>query len=104
MNATVENLQNLGAGPRTVSALRALTDGTASLAPSPPPAAKPAPVVVSAPGPNEFKRILDDIRENALNYTQSLPNFLCTQVTRRYVDPSGKEDWLQQDVIQEHLS
>jgi hypothetical protein len=103
-DATVENLQNLGAGPRTVAALRALTDSTASLAPPPPPAAKPAPIVVSAPGSAEFKRILDDIRENALNYTQSLPNFLCTQVTRRYVDTSGKENWIQEDVIQEHLS
>src|SRR5215475_12461692 len=40
-DATVENLQTLGAGPRTVSALRALTDATASLAPPPPAAAKP---------------------------------------------------------------
>ena len=103
-DATVENLQNLGAGPRTVAALRSLTDTTASLAPPPPPAAKPAPIVVSAPGSEELKRILSDVRENALNYTQSLPNFLCTQVTRRYVDPSGKENWIQEDVIQEHLS
>ncbi|HLH42299.1 MAG TPA: hypothetical protein VKV74_04880 [Bryobacteraceae bacterium] len=103
-DATVESLQNLGAGPRTVAALRALTDTTASLAPPPPPAGKPAPIVVSAPGPEEFRRILDEVREKALNYTQSLPNFLCTQVTRRYVDPSGKENWIQEDVIQEHLS
>jgi hypothetical protein len=60
--------------------------------------------VISSPGATEFKQILDTVRDNALNYTKSLPNFLCTQVTRRYVDPSGKENWIQQDVIQEHLS
>jgi hypothetical protein len=42
-DATVENLQNLGAGPRTVSALRALTDATASLAAPPPPISAKAP-------------------------------------------------------------
>jgi hypothetical protein len=60
--------------------------------------------VVSAPLPEEFKRILSDVRENALNYTKSLPNFLCTQVTRRFVDPSLKENWVPQDTIQEHLA
>jgi hypothetical protein len=105
-DATVEQLQNLGAGPRTVSALRALTDTTASLPPPPPPAAaaKAPAVVVSAPLKDEFDRILSEVRENALNYTKSLPNFLCTQVTRRFVDASGKESWIPQDTIQEHLA
>jgi hypothetical protein len=105
-DATVEQLQNLGAGPRTVSALRTLTDSTASLpAPPPPAAAAKAPaVVVSAPLRDEFERILSEVRENALNYTKSLPNFLCNQVTRRFVDPSGKESWIPQDTIQEHLA
>jgi hypothetical protein len=103
-DATVQQLQKLGAGPRTVSALRTLTDTTASLPPPPVPAAKAPAVVVSPPGPEEFRRILSTIRENALNYTKSLPNFLCTQVTRRFVDPSGKENWIAQDTIQEHLA
>jgi hypothetical protein len=105
-DATVEQLRNLGAGPRTVSALRTLTDTTASLPPPPPPAAaaKAPAVVVSPPGPEEFQRILSEVRENALNYTKSLPNFLCTQVTRRFVDPSLKENWVPQDTIQEHLA
>jgi hypothetical protein len=29
---------------------------------------------------------------------------LCTQVTRRFVDPSLKENWVLQDTIQEHLA
>jgi len=105
-DATVEQLQNAGAGPRTVAALRALTDSTANLTPpAPTPApAKAAPIVVPPPSPADEKRFLAEITENALTYTKSLPNFLCTQVTRRYVDATGKESWIQQDVIQEHLS
>lgn len=105
-DATVERLQELGAGPRTVAALRALTDSTAKLTlPPPPPAAegKPAPVV-TPPSAAEVKRILAEVTTNALNYTKSLPNFLCTQVTRRFVDSTGGESWVQQDIIQEHLS
>jgi hypothetical protein len=103
-DATVEELQNAGAGPRTVAALKALTDATASLPPPAPPSAKPAPIVVPPPSPADQKRFLAEVTENALTYTKSLPNFLCTQVTRRYVDATGKESWIQQDVIQEHLS
>jgi len=105
-DATVEQLQNAGAGPRTVAALRALTDSTANLTPpAPTPApAQAAPIVVPPPSPADEKRFLAENTENALTYTKSLPNFLCTQVTRRYVDATGKESWIQQDVIQEHLS
>src|SRR6516164_2478879 len=38
-DATVEALQNAGAGPKTVAALRTLTDSTANLAPAAPPPA-----------------------------------------------------------------
>jgi hypothetical protein len=103
-DATVEALQNAGAGPKTVAALRTLTDSTANLAPAAPPPAKPAPVVVPPPSQAEQKRMLDEMTEHAINYTKSMPNFLCTQVTRRYVDATGHESWAQQDVIQEHLS
>ncbi len=103
-DATVEQLQQEGAGPKTVAALRALTDATANLPPAPPPQAKPAPVVIPAPSPAEQSRILDEVKEHALNYTKTLPDFICTQVTRRYVDSTGSGRWAQQDTIQEHLS
>src|SRR5437764_11389088 len=38
---TIEELQGMGAGPKTVAALHDLRDGTAGLAPPPPPAPKP---------------------------------------------------------------
>jgi hypothetical protein len=70
----------------------------------------PPPPVVAAPQippPNSQEQldILDLIKANALNYSNNLPNFLCTQVTHRNVDPTGTGDhWRQVDTIQEQLS
>src|SRR5665213_178034 len=100
---TVEDLQGMGAGPQTLAALRGLIAASASLpvevAPPPPP-----PVVIPPPSPAELKEILAEITEKALDYTKSLPNFICAQVTTRSFDPSGTESWHQEDKIQEQLS
>ena len=101
---TVEDLQGMGAGPQTLAALRELITASASLpvgvqAPAPPPQ-----VVIPPPGPEELKTILAEITQKALDYTKSLPNFICAQVTTRSFDPSGTESWHQADKIQEQLS
>jgi hypothetical protein len=101
---TVEQLEGMGAGPRTVAALRQLESASASLAPPPPPAPKAPVVLLPAPDPLEQKRVLADVTESALSYVQSLPNFICVQVTRRHVDPSGTQTWKSDGVIQEQLS
>src|SRR5579871_5556018 len=101
---TVEDLQGLGAGPRTVAALREMSQTSASLPPPPPPAPKPTVVMIPIPDSVEQKRILAEIIENAINYSKNLPNFICTQVTRRNIDPSGLENWRLMDTIQEQLS
>lgn len=100
----IEELQGLGAGPRTVAALNALRDASASLPAAPPPA--PKPVYAGPPPPDsiEQKRVLSEVTEYAINYTSRMPDFICTQVTRRYVDPSGMEFWQRQDVITERLT
>jgi len=101
---TVEDLQGLGAGPQTLAALRELIAASVSqpiAAPIAPPA--PAPVI-PPPSPSELKAILAEITERALDYSKSLPNFICAQVTTRSFDPSGTESWHQQDKIQEQLS
>jgi hypothetical protein len=87
---TVETLQGMGAGPKTVTALRAMVDATASLPEAAPPA--PPPVYVPPPPPDRIEqgKILDEVREYVMNYTKNLPNFICLQVTRRDVDTSGK--------------
>jgi hypothetical protein len=101
---TVETLQGMGAGPSTVAALRSLVTESSSLPPPPPPA--PKLVVVGPPAPDsiEQKKILAEITESALNYTKSLPNFICMQVTRRYADISGLENYRLVDTIAEKLS
>jgi hypothetical protein len=101
---TVENLQGLGAGPRTVAALKELTDATAKLAAAPPAAPVSSPAVIPAPSSGELKRILAELTEYARNYTKTLPNFICTQVTRKHVDPTGTESWISDGTVQEHLS
>lgn len=101
---TIEELQGEGAGPKTVEALHELRDATKDLPSPPPPALKPAPVVIPPPSPEEQRKIIEQAREYALSYTKRLPDFICTQVTRRYVDPSGLEFWRQEDVITVRLT
>ena len=83
----VEDLQGQGAGPKTVAELNRLSEASASLTAAPPP---PPPKKVSDGGPppsyEEQQKVLKEVREYALNYSQSLPNFICLEVTRRYID------------------
>lgn len=82
---TVEEIEGrVQLGPKTIAALKSLETRTASLAVGSglQPAAKPQPI--PPPSAEEQAAILNDIREYALNYSKSLPDFICTQVTRRY--------------------
>jgi len=101
---TVEKLQGLGAGPRTVAALRVLSSASVGLAAPPPPVPVAAPVTIPPPSAAEQQRILAEVTRNALDYTKSLPNFITTQITRRSVDPTSTERWQLEDTIQEQLS
>lgn len=101
---TVEALQSLGAGRLTVAALRTLMTESASLSAAPVPveAAKPAVVPMATPDPAQQKEILAAVTENALNYSNSLPNFICLQVTRRYLEETGGDRLI--DKVAERLS
>lgn len=101
--ATVQEIQRLGAGPKTVAALQKLSEASASL-PTAAPAPVSAPAVIPPPPPAELKAILNEIQQNALNYTKSLPNYICSQYTKRHVDPTGTESWRLADTILEQLS
>jgi hypothetical protein len=96
----IEDLQAAGAGPRTVEALRALAAASRELPapPAPPPPREP-PKPIPPPDEAEQKRVLQDAREYALDYVKHLPNFICTQVTRRYVDESGLEFYGLMDTV-----
>ena len=101
---TIEDMQSLEIGPRTLEALHALSEQSKSLA-SPkarPPEVKPIPI--PPPSSEEQARIIQEVREGALNYSKSLPDFICTQVTRRYFDPSGLEYWQLGDTLTIRLS
>jgi hypothetical protein len=101
---TVEDLQGAGAGRQTMAALREQITATAGLSDAPPP--EPPPVVATIPPPSaaDQKKTLEEVRQNALDYTKNLPNFICTQVTKRSVDTSGTGSFRPTDRIQEQLS
>jgi hypothetical protein len=101
---TVEELQGDGAGPKTVAALNELAAGSASLPKPQPKAPKPLPPPIPPPPPEEQQEVISEVREYAANYSKSLPDFICTQVMRRYVDPSGMEFWRLQDTSTTHLT
>jgi len=98
---TTEELQNLGAGPKTVAALHTLRDSSEKLPDPPPPPPKPAAsAAAQAPPPDsvEQARILSEARDYALNYTKELPNFLCLESVKRSIDKDlkdepGNESW-----------
>jgi len=101
----IEELQGQGLGPKAVQALRDLSATSGSLPMARPPAPAPVPAEIPPPSVDEQKRVLGAATEHALTYLKSLPDFICTQVTRRYVDFTGRESWGQaQDTILERLS
>jgi len=67
--------------------------GPRDLAANPEIAVGPAAELPSVPPNAEQERLLEQARSSALQYTEHLPNFMCTQVTSRLVDDSGKEQW-----------
>ena len=102
---TIEDLQSLGAGPKTVAILRELGDASTSLPVAAPPLPKPVYVPPPPPSSIEQEKIIDEARDYALNYTKQLPNFICVQVTRRDYDPTGSgNNWYHSDTITARLS
>lgn len=101
---TVEELQGAGIGPKTLDALRKLVTTTATLPDPPPPEPPTAAATIPPPSSIEQKQILAQITQKALDYNKTLPNFICTQVTRRHADPTGQENWRMLDTVQERLS
>jgi hypothetical protein len=85
---TIEDLQGqFGLGPKTLEALRGLRDHSQTLA-----GAKmviePKPTPIPPPSSEEQAEIISEARDYALNFSKTLPDFICTQVTRRYGAPA----------------
>lgn len=111
-DVAIEKLLAGGIGPKTLNALRVLRDQSQSLS-----TAKPVvtPKVELPPAPNAVEQaaIMEEVREYALNYSKSLPNFLSTQVVRRfqagapgsrYNARSSEPSWVQVDLLTLRLS
>lgn len=52
---------------------------------------------------DEALLLFQDAGKRAVDYTDSLPNFMCLEITNRSVDPSGTGRWKAQDNIVEML-
>jgi hypothetical protein len=92
---TIETLESEGAGPETVGQLLLLRDRSAAL----PRPATPAIAEPPAPSPAEQVQIWNAAHENALSYTASLPDFICSEVVRRYTDPNARGAWRLADTL-----
>ena len=112
-DVTIEKLLASGIGPKTLNALRILRDQSESLATAKPVAAAPKVELPPAPNAVEQAAIIEEVREYALNYSKSLPNFLSTQVVRRYQagapgsrynTRSSEPSWVQVDLLTLRLS
>jgi hypothetical protein len=110
----IEEMQGSGIGPKTLQALEALRDRTKDLMAAKPIAPQAPPAPIPPPSAEEQAAIITDVREYALNYSKNLPDFICTQVTRRYAAPMpgtrwggssmSEPRWQAQDVLQIRLS
>jgi hypothetical protein len=97
---TVETLQSEGAGPETVAQLLLLRDRSSGM-PRPATPAIPEP---PAPSRAEQVAIWDSAHDNALSYTENLPDFICSEVVRRYLDANNKGSWKLDDTLALKLS
>lgn len=103
----VEELQGEGLGPKASDALRVFIPLTANFpTPARDPAMAPVPAAPPMPPPSaqDQARVIEEARELALNYTKRLPDFICLQVTKRYIDPSGLEQYVVSDTVATRLS
>ena len=110
----IEELQSQGIGAKTLQALQALRDRTKDLMAAKPIVPQAPPTPIPPPSSEEQAAIISDVREYALNYSNNLPDFICTQVTRRYAAPMpgtrwggsslSEPSWQAQDVLQIRLS
>jgi hypothetical protein len=83
---TVEELQALGVGPKTLAALRRLAEESQGLAAAAP-VVEVKTVLKPPPSSEEQAQIISEVREYALNYSKNLPDYICTLVVRRYAAP-----------------
>lgn len=69
--------------------------------PKPPPPTAPVPatpaVLAALPDGKSWPEFLEEVRSMAMEYTENLPNFICTQITQRFVRRLPKKGWVRMD-------
>jgi hypothetical protein len=70
-------------------------------APSPAQAPQSSPVSENSFGWNQF---ISEVSRQALQFTEDLPNFICTQTTRRYFNDTETGGWQLDDILEAELS
>jgi hypothetical protein len=94
-DAVIEQLQSEGAGPKTVEELEWLREASAAqLSPTDLRLFEAPP----SPPEDEQRQLIARARHIALEYTASLPNFLCTESMRRFRLPAGRA-WKLADTV-----
>jgi len=90
----IEDLQGqFHIGPQTMAKLQALRDQSHSLGAAKV-TAEEKPHPIPPPSSEEQAAALDAVRRYALSYSKNLPDFICTEVTRRYgALPPGTRGW-----------
>ena len=73
-----------------------------------PSAGPPPPKTVYVPPPppssEEQAALLAEVKDYAVNYTHTLPDFICLEQTRRYIDTTGRDAWRLQDILSARLT
>jgi VWFA-related protein len=55
------------------------------------------------PTPEEIQALIAGVRQRAVGYADSLPNFMCVEVMDRSLDPTGTGMWKHRDTVAELL-
>lgn len=112
-DAAFQLLQEEGAGPVTLRVLKGIQAAAerAESAPSPSTTKTEAadPAAPEKPLPEqpltEEQKALQQVTDYAQSFSANLPDFICAQRTRRYVDPTGSaEHWQLTDTLLEKLT
>jgi hypothetical protein len=97
----VEELESLGAGPKTVEALLHLRDQSARMPPANPPPAFDSP---PPPSPVQQAQAIDLAAGAAGQYLAGLPDFICEEWVTRFEDWGSKGRWREKDLLEIKLT
>ena len=100
-NRAAEELESMAPGPKSIAELERLRELTHDL-----PLSDVEPSFPSPPPPTseELHHVMAEASHKALNYSASLPDFICTENIRRYEGATGKADWVSRDSLTVQLT